>query len=120
MIWTWYKDSWLVTRGAANLFLIATVAVIALTVLLLFGKTDTNAMSLAARLPVALLGVVGPLALFFLWFGMWRYWVRLDRSSAWTKRFWFLVLLVGFWWGSCLYCCFVYTPQVLRRTRIEA
>jgi hypothetical protein len=81
MIRTWYKDEWLVTRGAAKLVLLATVAVIALTAVLFFGKTDTNAMSLAARLPVAVLGVVGPIALFFLWFGMWRYWVRLDRCS---------------------------------------
>ena len=82
---------------AAKLFLIATVAVTALTAVLFFGKTDTNAMSPEARLPLAVLGPVGPIALFFLWFSMWRYWVPLDRSSSGTKRFWFLVPLFGFW-----------------------
>ena len=61
MIWTWCKDSWLVTRGAANLFLIATVAVIALTAVLFFGKTNTNAMSLAA-MRATLEGVLTPSA----------------------------------------------------------
>ncbi len=119
MIWTWYKDEWLVTRKAATLFLCSTVVVLALTPAFL-GKVDTNLMSTAARALWAVLGTLGPVCFFFLWFGMWRYWVRLDRSPAWTKRFWFLVLLFGFWWGSCVYCYLVYAPQVLRRTRIEA
>jgi len=119
MVWNWFKDDWLTTRQAARVFLVSTFLVLALTPVLL-GKIDTKAMSLWARLPWGILGILGPIALFFLWFGMWRYWVRIDNASKWAKRMWFLVLLFGFWWGSCVYCYFVYLPQVFRRTRIEA
>jgi hypothetical protein len=40
--------------------------------------------------------------------------------GMWAKRMWFIVLLVGFWWGSCLYRYFVYLPQVFRSTSAEA
>lgn len=117
MVWTGFKDNWLVTRQAAILFLVSTFFVIALTPVLL-GLIDTDGMRFWARLPWGVLGVLGPIALFFLWFGMWRYWVRLDNANRWVKRIWFLLLLVGFWWGSCLYCFLVYLPQVFRRTRV--
>jgi len=119
MVWNWFEDDWLATRRAAWLFLVSTFLVLALTPVLL-GKFDTKAMSFWARLAWGILGVLGPIALFFLWFGMWRYWARIDNASRWAKRMWFLVLLVGFWWGSCVYCYFVYLPQVFRRARVEA
>lgn len=119
MIWNWFKDEWLITRQAAKLFLVSTFLVIALTPLFL-GVVDTTRMSFWARLPWGILWTLGPIALFFLWSGMWRYWFRIDRSGLWAKRMWFVVLLVGFWWGSCLYCFFVYLPQVFRRTSVEA
>jgi hypothetical protein len=119
MIWNWYKDEWLVTRQAAKLFAVSAVLVLALLSLLFISK-DTAQMSFGERLPLGILGVLGPIAAFFLWFGMWRYWVRLDRSTRMTKRMWFVVLLLGLWWGSCLYCFFVYLPQVYRRARAEA
>lgn len=119
MIWNWFKDEWLITRKAAKLFLVSAFFVLALTPVFL-GMIDTNKLSFWKRLPWGILGVLGPIALFFLWFGMWRYWARIDNATEWAKRVWFLVLLIGFWWGSCLYCFFVYLPQVFRRTRAIA
>jgi len=119
MLWSRFKDEWLITRHAAKLFVVSTFLVLALTPVFL-GKIDTKTMPFWTRLPWGILGVLGPIALFFLWFGMWRYWVRIDNSKVWIKRIWFLVLLVGFWWGSCLYCFFVYLPQVFRRAKVEA
>ena len=116
MIWNWFKDEWLVTRQAVKLFFLSTLLVFALTPVLL-GKIDTSTMSFWARLPWGILGILGPIALFFLWFGMWRYWVRIDRSGRRAKRTLFVVQLLGFWWGSCLYCFFVYLPQIARREK---
>jgi hypothetical protein len=118
MLWDKFRDDWLTTAQAARLFLLAALLVLALTAVLL-GSINTTRMSLWARLPVGVLGVLGPIALFFLWFGMWRYWVRIDNSRRWAKRMWFLVLLVGFWWGSCLYCFFVYLPQTYKSASIK-
>lgn len=119
MIWSWFKDEWLVKRSAAKLFFASALLVLTL-IPLFFGKVDTSRMSFWARLPWGILWTLAPIAVFFLWAGMWRYWVRIDNASRWTKRIWFVVLLIGFWWGSCLYCFFVYLPQVFRRTRVEA
>lgn len=118
MLWNRFKDDWLITGQAARLFLLSTVLVLALTPVFL-GWVDTTKMSFWMRLPWGILGVVGPVAIFFLWFGMWRYWVRLDDSKVAAKRAWFLVLLLGFWWGSCLYYFFVYHPQATQRGRAE-
>jgi hypothetical protein len=48
MIWTWFKDEWLITRQAAKLFFLSTLLVLALTPVFL-GKIDTNTMSFWAR-----------------------------------------------------------------------
>ena len=112
-LWNRFRDDWLITPQAAGLFFASTILVLALTPVFL-GDVITANMPLWKRIPWSILGVVGPLALFFLWIGMWRYWARVDDSRAYAKRLWFLILLVGLWYGSCLYCYFVYLPQVMR------
>jgi hypothetical protein len=111
MIWLWFKDDWLITREAARLFAISTLLVLALTPVFL-GEVHTNALSSWERLPWTILGILGPIALFFVWFGMWRYWTKIDRTSGSVKWMWFVILLIGFWWGGSIYCVFVYLPQV--------
>jgi uncharacterized BrkB/YihY/UPF0761 family membrane protein len=118
-MWTWFRDKWLMTRRAAGYFIVSAVLVLGVTPMFL-GRIDTSKMSFLERLPWGILGMVGPIAVFFLWIGMWRYWVRLDDSKPMQKRLWFVILLVGFWWGSCLYCFFVYLPQIFRRVKAEA
>jgi hypothetical protein len=46
---------------------------------------------------------------------MWIYWVKVDRSGHARKRLWFVVMLAGAWYGSCLYFYFAYLPQVRHR-----
>jgi hypothetical protein len=113
------RKDWLISRLTAKLFFVSALLVMALTAAFAW-PIDTGKMSIWYRIPDALLGVLGPLGLFFLWFGMWRYWVIVDNSRRWVKRLWFLVLLFGFWWASVLYYFAVYLPQVLSRTESEA
>jgi len=112
------RDDWLVSRRASRFFFISAICVIAL-IPVFAGAVDSTKMSFLHRVPWAILGIVGPVAIFVLWLGMWAYWVRLDDSSHWAKRAWFLVLLLGFWYGSVLYYFFAYLPQVTRRGRVE-
>jgi hypothetical protein len=114
-----FGDDWLITRSAAVLFGVSTVLVFGLIPILL-GYINTSKMAFWERLPWAILGVLGPLAFFFLWFGMLRYWERIDRSKPWKKRFWFVALLLGFSYGGCLYYFFVYLPEVARRRSRQA
>src|ERR1700730_3299416 len=101
-----FRDDWIVSRQAAPLFLVALLFVLAVTPFL-FGLVDLTNPNIGMKLGYGIVGVVGPVALFFLWFGMWRFWMRLDRSRARSKRVWFAILLIGFWYGSILYYFFV-------------
>jgi hypothetical protein len=112
------RDDWLISRLSMKLFFLSALLVIAMTPI--FIGVDTTKMTFLQRLPWGILGVVGPVGLFFLWLGMWRYWVRLDDSGRWVKQVWFVVLLIGFWWGSVLYFFLVYLPRMIRRERAAA
>ncbi len=118
-VWNSFKDDWLSTRQAARLFFASTIFVLAL-IPVSRGLVDPARMMLWMRVPLIIFAMVGTLALLFLWIGMWKYFARVDDSSGYAKRLWFLILLVGFWYGSCLYCYFVYLPQVMRRNRTRA
>ncbi len=78
-LFTIFKDNWLVTRKAANLFLLSTIFVLA-SLPVFFGQIGPNKLTFWSRLPWGIEGLLGPFSIFFLWIGMWRYWYRLDNS----------------------------------------
>src|SRR5579864_8049089 len=112
----WLEDGWLTSRTVATLFFLSAICVI-VAVPIFLGRVDFTNMSFWRRLPWGIFGILGPFGIGFIWFGMWRYWVRLDNSNVKVKRAWFVALLVGFWYASCLYYFFVYIPQVVRKRR---
>ena len=114
-----FRDDRLASRGYATLFAISSILTVCVE-LLLGSRVEPARMSFWMRLPIAFVGVFGTLGLLFLFIGMWWYWARLDVSGRWWKRFWFVVLLVGFWNGSIVYFLFVYLPQVVRRREASA
>jgi len=117
MFWGKFTDQWLMTRAATRIFFASTLLVLAFTASPWFGgSVSLNGMNFWQRLPWGIFGLTVPLAIPCLLFGMWTYWTRLDRARPWVKRAWFVVLLIGLWWGSCLYCLCVYLPQVRRAT----
>ena len=111
-----FRDDRLASRAYQILFFVSALVVLAM-VPFFMGEVDPSKMSIWGRLHWAFLGTFGPFGLFFLWFGMWWYWVKLDHSGRWIKRGWFLVLLFGFWYGSVLYYFGAYLPQVRRASR---
>jgi hypothetical protein len=115
LAWLWRNlgDDWLVSARAATLFRVSTILVLAS--LPIFLGYVHGEMSTWKQVVWGTEGVLGAPAIFFLWSGMWRYWARIDHSSIWVKRFWFTVLLIGFWCGSVFYCYFVYLPQIRRK-----
>lgn len=112
------EDDWLTSRRTNKLFLLSALCVLGVTIEY-FLKIDTSKMSFWQRLPFGLTGIVEPFGLIFIWLGMWRYWVRLDDSSVWLKRGSFLLLLIGFWWGSVIYYFSVYLPQMARLRKVQ-
>ena len=113
--WRRDKHDWVGSHRAAELFLLATIFTLAMTPVFL-GVVNGGTL-LWQRIVWGILGILGGLSILFLWSGMWRYWVRLDDSRPAMKRLWFFILLVGFWYGSCLYYLFVYRSQVMGRER---
>jgi hypothetical protein len=116
------RDEWLVSRQAVKLFIAATLLVLALTamfgIMIMCGVENTNGMPFMLRLPIGILAIAGTMALFFVWLGMWRFWLRIDSSGKAAKRLWFGLLLLGFWYASCLYVYAVYLPQASRARRL--
>lgn len=109
-----FSDEWLVTSWASRLFLLAVPFVLAVTPVF-FGWVNIRKPTPVTQVLGGTVGVVGPIALFFLWFGMWRYWVRFDTSGSRSRKVWFVILLVGLWCGSVLYYLLVYRPQISSR-----
>lgn len=112
--WDWFDDEWFFTRQAARLFIISTFFVLALTPVFL-GGINPQEVSTAGRVLWGVVGISGSISLFFLWIGMWRFWVQADNSTVAARKVWFIILLAGVWWASCLYCYLVYWPQVRKK-----
>jgi uncharacterized BrkB/YihY/UPF0761 family membrane protein len=119
----WFKDNWIVGRFAARLFSFSAVLIVVWTVA--FAVVSRHGTSANQTRPIwhelwtcLDIGVVLPI--FFLWFGMWRYWLRVDRSKPWIKRLSFVALLLGAWWGATVYCLAIYLPRTLGQAPQEA
>jgi hypothetical protein len=102
------SDEWLTSGTASRLFAFSVIVTLAATaVLLIFEVRDTSVLS---RIFWGVCGVLFPLSIFFLWGGMWRYWMTGQPSSHVARRIWFIFLLFGMWYGAVLYYAFVYLP----------
>ncbi|MFZ3262677.1 MAG: hypothetical protein WA172_01630 [Terriglobales bacterium] len=67
----WFHDDWLVTRLAMRLFFLATIIVLAVTPLV-YGWVNPNPVSFLSNLGWGILGITGPIAIFFLLLGFGR------------------------------------------------
>jgi hypothetical protein len=95
-------DDWFTSRSAAKLFFFTSAVVVAFTVLL-FDWPNPDRVSFWQRIWWGVFGVGGAFSPLFLFFGMRRYWARLDDSRPSKKRIWLPIIIVGAWWGACLY-----------------
>jgi hypothetical protein len=115
---SWMTDDWLRSKRAERYFIFCIVATLALT---LYAYTANYVLSSgdlhgyvywALEIAVDTLVALGVIGQITLWLDMWRYWVRLDNSNPGTKKIWFVVLLLGLWFGGIVYCLAVYRRQL--------
>jgi hypothetical protein len=116
--YNWFKDDWLVSRRAVKLFLVAALFVLG-TIPIFLGKIDPAKLAFWMNFPLGIGGILGPISVFFLWIGMWRYWIRLDNSSKLAKQVSFFLLLFGMFYGSVIYYFLVYRSQVMTASWAE-
>jgi hypothetical protein len=115
-IWRRISGEWLVSRMASALFAACCVLIAVMTAVLYRDDQLQDIGSIAS----VLLGVGGmacSVGIFFLWGGMWRYWMTGKPSNRAARRLWFLLLIVGVWYGAILYYVFVYLPASRRMSR---
>jgi hypothetical protein len=109
VIWKRISDEWLVSKAASGLFAVSSFVIAGVT-WLLFGYNLPQNPPLTVEVLCGILGVSGPIAMFFLWGGMWRYWMRGEPSNRFLRRLWFVALVLGIWYGAILYYLLVYLP----------
>jgi hypothetical protein len=112
-IWRHISDEWLLSKTASRLFAVSSILVVTITFFLLVvgNLQDFDPVS---RLLLDCWGALGAASIFFLWGGMWKYWINRDPSERIVRRIWFVVLLFGVWYGAVLYYLFVFLPKTKR------
>jgi hypothetical protein len=113
-------DDLIVSRIAMRFFLVGAACVLAITVFYFLPVPDRSEMPLPYRLLLGVFGIVAAITVNFLYWGMWRYWYKFDASDKGIKRASFGLMLVGFFWGSAIYCFIFYMPQTLRKHKLGA
>jgi len=119
-IWERLGEGWLVSRNASVLFAVCSLLTLMVTAVLYVGVPSPTTLSTTSIVLFGAVGFLGPFAMFFLWGGMLRYWMRGEPFGRVARRFWFVVLIVGLCYGAILYYAFVYLPSLRRdRTNLE-
>jgi len=114
-LWNRVGDEWIVGKAARLLFGAAAALILVITAIFYYLPLPGNP-AISARVLFGIIGVSGGLSVFFLWSGMWRYWIRYDRSGRFARRVWFVILLVGVCYGAVVYYLCVYLPNTGART----
>jgi hypothetical protein len=119
-IWRRIDDEWLVSKSASAFFALSVLIIVGMTVVL-FANIESQTLGFVGNALLGIGGVLAAVSVFFLWGGMWRYWIECDSSSLAARRIWFLVLVVGLWYGAILYYALVYMqrPRVMQRGSLE-
>lgn len=109
-LWRRISDEWLLSRSASVLFFLCSITILGMSSIFLT-DFESRTFGLLGNVLLAVAGMSGAVSVFFLWGGMWRYWIGCDSSTSPVRRIWFLVLVVGLWYGAILYFGAVYLMQ---------
>jgi hypothetical protein len=115
-IWRRISHEWLVSKAASAWFAISS-AMIAVMTIVLFSNVQIRDISFVSRFSWGIAGVLTAVSIFFLWGGMWRYWITSDSSGRIGRRLWFVVLLAGIWYGAIIYYILVFLPTTREGAR---
>jgi hypothetical protein len=110
-IWRRMPTRWLVARPTAITFGLSSFIII-IGSIVLFRGLGLESKDRVIQVLLAIGGAAIAVSAFFLWGGMWKYWIVCDSSSQLSRRVWFVVLIIGLWYGAVLYYLFVYLPDV--------
>lgn len=102
--WKRVNVAWLISPCASTLFACSGLIILVATAFAIWGHSSYFvALKGPLQVCLGLGGAVAACSVFFLWGGMLRYWIECDPSSKAVRRLWFLVLIIGVWYGAILY-----------------
>jgi hypothetical protein len=111
------KSRILFTRTVAILLGVAAI-LSAGAVILMHGDLNLESLSPAQYELLSVAGAAGAIGFFALLMCMGVFWLRCDDSSKLNKTVWFVLLAVGFFYGTQVaYYVVVYLPAVVRKHR---
>jgi uncharacterized membrane protein YidH (DUF202 family) len=118
-IWKRIDDRWFYSKTAIGLFgTSATFVALAFVFGELWPRDVIISSSLTEQVPFTLAMMLLAVSELVVIVGMFRYWIRRDRSSRKARTIWFAIMIVGLFvglgLGCALYCFAVYMPQTLR------
>lgn len=104
------------SRAVVLLGFAAVLSVIAIAII--HSDVDPEALSPLVGVAVSVAAGAGALGYFALLICMGFFWLRCDSSSTRTKALWFVLLLIGWGFGSqIVYYAVVYVPAVFKKLR---
>lgn len=109
-IWRRINQKWLVSRTASAMFALSAFLIVGFTAAFSVGIESRN-LNTTEETVMGIGGALCAFGVFFLWGGMWRYWMDCDSASFTFRRFWFCVLAIGLCYGAIVYYLFVYLPR---------
>jgi hypothetical protein len=109
-----FRRTTAILLGIAAVFSVGAVA-------LIHSNINPNAISPLQNALVGIWGAIGALGFLALLVCMGFFWLKCDDSSRLNRTIWFLILLLGFFYGTPVaYYAIVYLPQALKRNRDHA
>lgn len=102
-ILVWLIASWVISLVA--------ITVAGVAVWMIWGEPKHNLLEALPGFITVLLGVWGVytgLGAMVVWIAMWIYWSVMDRSSFSARAGWFLVLLLGTYYGALIYALYLW------------
>ena len=112
MLYLPITPSWILSRRAQRLYLLCSIAIVALLMFLsgspywseVWSVSRFGALSPVIMYPPGLC-IIGTAT---LWVALWYFWFTFDRSQWWKRALWCFVLLLGWPLGPPLYYGFGY------------
>jgi hypothetical protein len=112
--WKRISEDWLQSRTASVLFALSAGMIVGMTGVW-FGYVHVSETAPIQNIFLGVAGALSALSIFFLWGGMWSFWLRCDTSRRTVRRLTFLLLAIGIWYGAILYYLLIYLPGIRKR-----
>jgi hypothetical protein len=116
--WDWLTRNRLESPGFQHLLDAASALILSVTIVEWVWKSQPTAGSI--RELIVFIEVCYVLAAMLVWSAMWRYWKFYDSADTDAKQKWFLIMLVGFWYGAIAYYLFSVRRRVARVDRANS